>query len=204
MHRIDDEDDGAAKPDVVERTPEPVPYYMYLVNPDDLNDPKDPKITLMDLPGIGTPRFPDLDTYCDKVALETYDTFLILTATRFRQNDLDLAKRIKSLGKSFFLIRTKIDQEEENEQRKKNPDVEAMLRRIRENCYENVKDLEIREDEIFLISNHDINKWDFSRLVEAILEKLPTHQKEALTLSLRILSEDVVRRKVEVFRSMSY
>ena len=196
VHRIDDEDEGAAKTGEIETTSEPTPYSY----PDNL------KIILMDLPGIGAPGFPNLDTYCEKVELETYDTFLILTATRFTQHDLELAKKIKSMEKSFFLIRTKIGVDESNEERKKRPDVEAMLKRIRANCYENLKekDIQIREDEIFLVSNHDIHKWDFSRLVEAILEKLPAHQKEALTLSLRILSEEVIRRKVEVLRSMSY
>lgn len=166
--------------------------------------PESPNITLMDLPGIGTETFPNLEVYCDKVGLETYDTFLILTATRFTQLELELAQKIKSMRKSFFLIRTKIDQDKKNEKRKKKPDIEAMLRRIRAYCYDRVKDLGIREDEVFLISNHKRDKWEFSRLIEAILGKLPAHQKEALTLSLKILSKDVVEAKVEILRSMYY
>ena len=95
----------------------------------------------MDLPGIGTPSFPDLDTYCDKVALEAYDTFLILAATRFTVHDLVLAKKIRSMGKSFFLIRTKIDQDERNEKRKKSFDVKEMLRKIRDDFSRNMKDV---------------------------------------------------------------
>ena len=158
----------------------------------------------MDLPGIGTPAYPDLDIYCERVGLETYDTFLILTATRFMNPELELAQKIKSMGKSFFLIRTKIDDDKRNEERNKKPDFEGMLRRIRAYLYKNVKDLGIHEDEIFLISNHKRDKWEFNRLVEAILAKLPDHQKEALTLTLKVLSKDIVKRKVEILRSMHY
>ena len=107
------------------------------------------------------------------------------------------------MGKSFFLIRTKIDVDEDNEKRKKKPNIKEMLRKIQAKCYENVKDLGIRKDEIFLISKHHTDKWDFERLVQAILEKLSTHQKEALILSLKQLSKDIVKRKVEVLRSMT-
>ena len=188
---LDDEDEGAAGTDVVEKTFEPATY----------SYPGNPNITLVDLPGIGTPTFPDLRTYCKKVGLETYNTFLILTAGRFRQHDLELANKIKKMGKSFFLIRTKIDQDVESENRRRNPDVEAMIKRIQNNCYENVKEFGICEEKIFLISNRCQDKWDFSRLVDAVVQQLPDNQKEALTLSLRILSEDVLKKKVEVLRS---
>ena len=54
------------------------------------------------------------------------------------------------------------------------------------------------------MSNWQTHRWDFERLVKAIVDKLPTHQKEALILSLALLSKDVVRRKVKVLRSMNY
>ena len=157
------------------------------------------------MPGIGTPTYPTLKEYCEKVDFDSYDTFLILTAARFTKVDLELAQEIKKIGKSFFLIRTKIDVDENSVNRRKNPNIEEMLSRIQADCYKNVKDLGIRKDEIFLISNHDTNKWDFVPLVQAVLEKLDTHQKEALILSLSLkqLSKDIVERKVEVLRSMT-
>ncbi|CAB4037762.1 interferon-inducible GTPase 5-like, partial [Paramuricea clavata] len=162
--------------------------------------PDNPEIVFTELTGIGTPSFPNLQIYCKNFSLETYDTFLILTSTRFTYVDLHLAQKIKSMGKSFFLIRTKIDLDAFNEKRKKRPDKEKMLRMIRADLYKNVKDLGIREDEIFLISNYETDRWDFKRLVEAILEKLSTGQKEALTLSLKILSHDVERKNVDVLK----
>ena len=192
--RLDNEDDDAAAVGPVEMTFEPASYSF----------PRNPNITLVDLPGIGTPTFPDLVTYCEKVGLETYDTFLILSAVRFTENDLELAKKIISMGKSFFLIRTKIDEDERNENRNRIPDIEAMLEKIRGNLYDYTKGLEIAQDKIFLISNYYKDKWDFSRLIDAILDQLSTHQKEALTLSLRILSEKVLERKVKILRGTSH
>ena len=58
--------------------------------------------------------------------------------------------------------------------------------------------------EIFLISNHETDKWDFVRLTEAIIDVLPVRQRESLTLSLGIvksLSTKILERKIEVLKS---
>ena len=104
----DDDDDGATKVDVIETTREPTEYY----------HPENPRICLVDLPGIGTPSFLDLPTYCKSVDLANYDKYLIFTSLRFTNYDLQLARKVKSMGKSFFLI----------------------LEKIKKHCFENVKD----------------------------------------------------------------
>ena len=105
----------------------------------------------------------------------------------------------------MFLIRTKIDVAEKNEKRtKKNCDVKDMEKRIRADCFKYVKDYGIGEDKIFLICNHETKRWDFERLVQAILKNLSGRQKEALTLSLSVnhLSEHIVKEKVKIMRGM--
>ncbi|CAH3189105.1 unnamed protein product, partial [Porites evermanni] len=84
---LDDDDDGAALVDVLECTREPTPY----------DHPTNSNIKFWDLPGIGTPDYPDLDTYCNKVQLEKYHTYLIFTTTRFKANELKLAKKRESM-----------------------------------------------------------------------------------------------------------
>ena len=151
----------------------------------------------------GTPNYPDLETYSDKVGLEKYDTFLILTAGRFTENDLALAKKVKAINKSFFLIRTKIDQDYMNERRKKDFHEEAMLTTIRDDCLENLKDFRGINRVVFLISNPYPAKWDFGRLTQAILDVLPYRQRESLTLSLGVLtslSTDMLKRKADLLR----
>lgn len=141
LFRLSDEDQGAAKVDVTEATTDPTTYEY----------PRNPMITLVDLPGIGTPKFPDLQTYCEKVGLEKFNAFLIFTASRFTNFDLDLAKKVKSLGKSFFLIRTKIDVDLMPKKGKAIINEDALLRKIRSNCMANATDLISNAQDIFLI-----------------------------------------------------
>ena len=192
--RLYEDDEGAAPVDVTECTTEPTPF----------DHPTNANIKFWDLPGIGTPDYPDLETYCDKVQLEKYHTYLIFTATRFTQHDLDLAKKIRSIDKKFFFIRTKIDESVRAEKRKRSFDEEAMLTKIRRNCLESLGDLLSDEQDIFLISNHEPENWEFARLTQAILEGLTRYQRESMTLSLgKVItrsSKDIFQRKVDVLR----
>ncbi len=189
MCRLEDDDDGAAKVDVVEATTEPTEY----------QHPNNENISFVDLPGMGTPNYPDLRTYSKKVGLEDYDTFLIFTATRFTQNNLDLAKKVKAIGKSFFLIRTKIDLDCKPREGK-TINEEEILEKIRNKCMNHVKDLISNERNIFLISNYDKEKWDFDRLIEAISVALPVIQSECLTLSLSNVTRECLKRKAKIFK----
>ena len=140
-------------------------------------------------------------TYCKKVELEKFHAFLILTAGRFTEHDLELAKKIRSSKKKFFLIRTKIDENVRAEKRKKSFNEEAMLQKIRSDCSENLGNLLSDVRDIFLISNHHPDKWDFARLLQAILNALPTYQRETLVLSLgNAVTNDIFQKKVQVLR----
>ena len=117
-----------------------------------------------------------------------------------------MAQEIKKQEKSFFFIRTKIDEAVRAEKRKKSFNEYEVLLKIRRNCTENLVDEAGNpisgENDIFLISNHDPEKWDFSRLTEAILDALPRYKREALTMSLNALtslSKDILKRKVQIF-----
>ncbi|PFX28464.1 Interferon-inducible GTPase 5 [Stylophora pistillata] len=192
---LNDDADGAAPVDVTECTIEPTSF----------NHPKYPNIKFWDLPGIGTPNYPDLETYRQKVQLDKYQTFLIFSSSRFTENDIILVKEIKKQGKSFFFIRTKIDENVRAEKRKESFSEAAVLEKIRRDCMENLVDEAGKpmcsEDDIFLTSNHHPDKWDFGGLALAIRDVLPRYQRETLTLSLNALtslSKDILKRKVEV------
>ncbi|XP_029207128.2 interferon-inducible GTPase 1-like [Acropora millepora] len=187
IRELYEDDDGAAPVDVTECTREPTPY----------DHPTSSNIKFWDLPGIGTPNYPDMETYVQKVQLEKYHTFLIFTATRFTTNDLLLAEKIRSMKKSFFFIRTKIDESVRAESRKRSFNEEAMLMKIRRDCAENLGDLLSNEEDIFLISNHEVDKWDFVRLTQAILDALSRYQRESLTLSL---GKAITRSSAEIFQ----
>ena len=189
--RVRDDDKNAAEVGITETTKERKAY-VYLQNP---------KITFWDLPGIGTEEFSDLEKYRKEVDLDMYHLFLILTASRFTFNDLKLARKIKSIGKNFFFVRTKIDVDVNSEKRKRSFDEEAVLQKLRADCSNNLSELKIGQQDIFLISNHFPSKWDFEkRLTPAILEALPRYQRESLTLTIKGLSTNIVKQKVDILR----
>ena len=122
-----------------------------------------------------------------KVNLEEYDAFLVFTASRFTENDLKLAlKIVKEVKKKVFFIRSKIDHSVNDERKGKLREFneKETLTRIRSEFLESLGDLLTNEQDIFLISNYDPDKWDFARLTQAILDALPSLQRESLTLSL--------------------
>ena len=157
-----------------------------------------------DLPGIGTPIFPDLAKYCKDVNLERYHLFLIFTAGRFTENDLKLARKIKSIGKNFFFVRTKIDVDVQAQKRKRSFNKDTLLQEIRADCSNNLGDLLSNQQDIFLISNHFPGKWDFCRLTSAITEALPRCQRESLTLTLTRLSTNIVKQKVDILKDRTW
>ena len=159
-----------------------------------------PNILFWDLPGIGTTNYPDLPTFCEKVSIEIYDTFLIICANRFTKHDLDLAKKVKEMQKSFFFVRTKIDNDRRCEKRKKGFDEAKMMEELKSNCFEYLQSFNFSSDKIFLVSNHHPAKWDFDRLKKAILDQLPSKQKESLTFSLRAHSKNILTEKVKILK----
>ena len=151
----------------------------------------------------GTPKFPDLEYYCKKVALKDYDTFLLLSAGRFTQNDFELANKVRATKKSFFFVRTKIDIDVWNNKKKKGIEEDVTLSVIREGCLASLRSFGADNEVVFLISNDEPTKWDFARLTAAILDGLPVRLKESLTLSLDLLttqSKDLLKRKADVLR----
>ncbi|CAB4027714.1 interferon-inducible GTPase 5-like [Paramuricea clavata] len=189
---VDDDDEVAAKTGVIGTTTIPTPY----------EHPSNPNIRFWDLPNIGTPNYPDLPTLCEKVAIEKYDRFLIICSTRFTENDLQLARKAQSLGKSFVFIRTMIDNDTRSEKRKlgKKFNEEKTLKKIRNDCVENLRNLNNGEGKIFLVSNYDPNKWDFDRLKKEILNPSPSKQNKSLTIPLPTRSKDILRESIKIFR----
>ncbi|XP_015768740.1 PREDICTED: interferon-inducible GTPase 1-like [Acropora digitifera] len=194
IRELHEDDDGAAPVDVEECTKEPTAY----------DHPTNSKIKFWDLPGIGTNNYPDMETYVQKVQLERYHAFLIFTASRFTKNDSLLAEKIRSMRKSFFFVRSKIDSDVNSESRKRSFNEEATLMKVRSNCSQNLGGLLSNQEDIFLISNHEPDKWDFVRLTQAILDALDRFQRETLTLSLgkaiTRFSTEILQRKVNVLK----
>eukprot|EP00066_Takifugu_rubripes_P028981 XP_011618247.1 PREDICTED: interferon-inducible GTPase 5-like [Takifugu rubripes] len=188
---VDHRDDQAAPTGVVETTTEVRAY----------PHPSYPNVTLWDLPGIGTTRFP-ADQYLKHVGFERFDFFIIISDTRFRENDVKLAKEIQKMGKKFYFVRSKVDNDLQNAQRsQRNFDAEQTLALIRENCEEGLLKEGVQAPQVFLLSNFDFRRHEFHRLHATLERELPEHKRDALLVSLANMSLKIIKKKKEAFKS---
>ena len=180
LSRLNDGDDDAAE----------VGVHVEASTERKFTHPNNPRITFVELPNMGSPNFPE-STY-----FEEYDVFVILTSTRFTENDLQLARKVEEMGKPYLLIRTKVDRDLHESSGEKTAKYEKIAKLIK------FAMLEVRipsEQKIFLISNYHKEKWDFRLLIDAIINALPDRQKDCLILSLSNVTRKVIRRKAEIF-----
>lgn len=159
--RLDDDDDEAAPVGVHEvKSPE-----MYV-------HPRYSRIAFWILPGIGSPKYSDVEIYCKELQLKKcFDVFLFFSSTRLFQLETILIKEITRWQKNkIFFVRTMIDNDVRCAQRKKRFDESALLERIRFDWLKRLEGLLSNPKDIFLISSDDPEKWDFRRLEKAILD----------------------------------
>ncbi|KAK7879924.1 hypothetical protein WMY93_033405 [Mugilogobius chulae] len=182
---IGDKDEEAAPVGVVETTKEPVKY----------SYPNNPNITLWDLPGIGTPNF-TAKKYVKEMDFKRFDFFIIVSDTRFRENDAKLALEIQKMKKKFYFIRTKIDNNIRDAKRTEREfNEEQTLNKIRDNCVKNLKELQIESPKVFLVSSADLRLYDFSAFCDILEKDLPGLQQDVLLLVLPNISLDVINKK---------
>jgi hypothetical protein len=107
------------------------------------------------------------------------------------------------MKKSFFFIRTKVDQDVENaKEDSANYDEETTLKMTKNDSVQYLQKYNFDKDTIFLISSRKRNKYDFEHLKKAILDQLPSKQKESLTLSFRVHSKRFIREKIKLLKGM--
>ncbi|XP_051019263.1 interferon-inducible GTPase 1-like [Acomys russatus] len=179
-------EEGAAETGVTETTMEITPY----------KHPKIKTLTLWDLPGIGTMKFPPKD-YLEKVEFKKYDFFVIVSATRFTKHEVDLAKAIRHMGKNYYFVRTKVDFDLENEKmfKPRTFDREKTLNQIRSSYLDALRGNKIGEPRVFLISNRDSSGYDFPGLVDILVKELPAQKRHNFMLSVPNITEAAIQRK---------
>jgi hypothetical protein len=65
-------------------------------------------VIIWDLPGIGTMEFHGFTFLLEKVKFSEYVSFIIISATCFTKNDVDLAKAIRNMKMKFYFVRSKV------------------------------------------------------------------------------------------------
>lgn len=186
LRGIGNEEEGAAKTGVVEVTMERHPY----------KHPNIPNVVFWDLPGIGSTNFPP-NTYLEKMKFYEYDFFIIISATRFKKNDIDIAKAISMMKKEFYFVRTKVDSDITNEADGKPQtfDKEKVLQDIRLNCVNTFRENGIAEPPIFLLSNKNVCHYDFPVLMDKLISDLPIYKRHNFMVSLPNITDSVIEKK---------
>ena len=206
--RLKDSAKGAAKVSVTECTQDGQRY----------EDPDNVNIEYWDLPGMGTDNFP-AKTYFQDVKLNEYDTFVIFIDTRFREDDLELVRKITSHGKKYFFVRSKIDQDVRNAEWSdpESFNEAAVLAKIRSKCSEKLAGLLSNEEKIFLISCHGFEKcrekcgekcgekvrekyrekYQLEPLIKANRDALSQNQRDAMIRLLQRASKKALEEKVQ-------
>lgn len=160
--------------------------------------PENKNIEFVDLPGVGTVKFPK-QTYIEKMKISEYDYFFIFFDTVLCEDDIWIAIQLLTLVKPFSFVRSKIDKDVKRGQ-ENNETEEQVLKRIREIFMSALEEhIELKEfAEIFLISSKipAIGKMD--KLNKHILDSLSSlNQKkhEAVVFSFGPMSEAVIDEK---------
>ncbi|KAM6224239.1 interferon-inducible GTPase 1-like [Rhynchocyon petersi] len=165
--------------------------------------PKFPNVIFWDFPDIETTNLQPRE-YLEKVTFCEYDFFMIVSATHFKESDVQLAKAIQQMKKNFYFIRYKVDIDMQNEQRcnPTNFDRGKVLQQIQDNCLYPLKQIVMDELQIFLVSGDDLSEYDFPILVETLLKDLSTQKRHILVLSLPSVTEEDIERKKNSLKQM--
>uniref|UniRef100_A0A3B4H082 IRG-type G domain-containing protein n=1 Tax=Pundamilia nyererei TaxID=303518 RepID=A0A3B4H082_9CICH len=164
-----DDEEGAAPTGVTETTSEATPY----------PHPKYPNVILWDLPGIGTTKFP-AKKYLKLVGFEKFDFFIIISTTRFTENDVKLAQEIQKMKKKFYFVRSKVDNDIRAERRNRHFSEERTLTKIRDDCVQRLGGLGFESPQVFLVSSFELHLYDFNLLHQTLDKDLPKNKRDAL------------------------
>ncbi|XP_041827019.1 interferon-inducible GTPase 5-like [Melanotaenia boesemani] len=187
---LSNKDEGAAPTGCVETTSVVTPY----------PHPNYPNVILWDLPDVGTTRFP-ADKYQEMAGFQKFDFFFIISDTRFRENDVKLALEIQRMGKKFYFVRTKIDNDMRAEERKLKDHFNAgtSLTKVRQDCIQGLQSQGFESPQVFLVSCFERHMYDFSLLHETFNEDLPALRKHALRFAVVDINQEIINKKKKAF-----
>ncbi|XP_028630103.1 interferon-inducible GTPase 1-like [Grammomys surdaster] len=186
LRGIGHEDEGAAQVGVEETTMKRTSY----------KHPKIKTLTVWDLPGIGTQKFPP-KTYLEEVKFKEYDFFVIVSVTRFTKLELELAKAIGMMKKNYYFVRTKVDDDLKNEKisKPRTFEREKTLKQIRSYSVNTFRENNMAVPPIYLVSNHDVSDYDFPVLMDTMIKDLNAQKHHNFMLSLPGITEAAIDRK---------
>ena len=187
IRRLTADDEGATEVGVNQTTVDILSY----------SHPRNPLLKFWDLPGVGTDRFPR-QTYLRNIGVDRFDFFLLITSTRFTENDTWLGKELRSRNNKYFFIRTKVghDVSDNKKAHPRTHSEEAVVKGIRESTKKHLTESGCENVSMFLIDSHKVKKFDFELLEHHLVEEFTNIKHAVLALSLRPSSEKMIHLKV--------
>ncbi|XP_043560254.1 interferon-inducible GTPase 5-like isoform X2 [Chiloscyllium plagiosum] len=183
MRGLQNDDEGAAETGVTIITMEPTSY----------SHPNLPNVYLWDLPGIQ--HIQTVERYVRAINFARYDFIIIISGCRVTENDIKLANEIKRLGKNFYFVYSKIDNDlDAMRKRSWNFNEVETLEKIRNYCISKLQEAGIPSPSVFLISNFDLNLYDFICLNKTLEDDL-LNIKSDFILVLQNLNSEIVEKK---------
>ncbi|KAL8219524.1 UNVERIFIED_CONTAM: hypothetical protein K2H54_026353 [Gekko kuhli] len=183
LRGIKDTEEGAAETGNTETTMETKKY----------PHPTFPKVTIWDLPGIGTTKF-QAKEYLKMTNLAEYD-FFIIAAERFTEHDVLLAKEIQKMKKKYCFVRSKEDQSINTDKRKPNFNEEETLAKIRKYCSENLRKEGEPNRRVFLISSWNPSAYDFPLLQDTLENEVDDLKRQVIIESMPAFSKEALEKK---------
>ncbi|XP_066575289.1 interferon-gamma-inducible GTPase 10 [Amia ocellicauda] len=175
VRELGEDDEGAAPTGETETTAQPTRY----------THPRYPHVAFWDLPGIGGQVCP-ADDYTKKMSFDQYDFFIIIGSKRFTEYDTLLVKDIQNRGKKFFFVRSQVDTDIRAAERRTSFNRQQTLDTIRQDCVRNLQSETLPDPQVFLISSHQLDEFDFDQLIDALQEDLSEQKVSAPGRSPRV------------------
>ncbi|XP_032886776.1 T-cell-specific guanine nucleotide triphosphate-binding protein 2-like [Amblyraja radiata] len=174
----------------------PVGGYEASVNPVGYPYPSLPNVQLWDLPGSNSFGF-EMSRYLKQVQFESYDFYIIVSQSRFRESDGELSKKIQQQGKGFYYIRSKIDNDAYSMQMQ-GTDFGEGQRQIRQDCLNNFHRVSVEPPAIFLISGLEVTGYDFPKLQSALASDLQKIKSNAFRLAIPRMMQEIQRPRRQI------
>ncbi|XP_060584621.1 interferon-inducible GTPase 5-like [Ruditapes philippinarum] len=157
--------------------------------------PTHKNIVFWDLPGVGY-NFKKKE-YLDKMKLDEYDYFILVSSERFSENDCWLDYEIRKMDKRFFLVRTKVDNDiraEKRSRKKQTRTPEEILAAIRSDCMETLHYYGFPDIPIYFVDNLSPNHYDFDLLSKQLIKDAQKRKREIL-LSIKGYAGQVISER---------
>ncbi|XP_067904108.1 interferon-gamma-inducible GTPase 10-like [Heterodontus francisci] len=155
-----------------------------------------PNVQLWDLPGTNSFGF-EIKNYLKKMKFESYDFFIIVSQSRFRENDAELAKIIQEQGKEFYYVRSKIDNDAHS-LKMQGAELSEGWETIHKDCISNFQTVGVTPPAIFLISSFEQGKYDFPELKSTLARNLPSIKSNVFSVSLPKIVLEITEPKTRM------